>query len=198
MPKNARQRLFLKGGDIQLAISKKRKQELVDHYVELMDRSQGLIITEYTGLTMKQLDELRRKVRDAGGEFHVVKNTLGKIAFESNGRQISEQFFEGSTAIAFAYQDAANMAKMILDFGKTVDLVKVKGGYLDRQMISADQVRLLSELPSLPVIRGQLLGTILAPASKLVRTLAEPARSLAAVLQAFAEKDAISQVEQAA
>jgi large subunit ribosomal protein L10 len=194
LPKGMRGKdFFWKGGDITLAISKERKNELIDYYVGLMNRSKGLILTEYTGLTMKQIDELRRKVRETGGEYHVVKNTLGKIAFESNERQVSEGFFEGSTAIAFAFDDAASMAKTILDFNKTIELVKIKGGYLEKQMISAEQVRALSELPALPVIRAQLLGTLLAPAGKLVRTLAEPARALAAVLQAYAEKDAAPQ-----
>lgn len=179
-----------------MAISKDRKHELIDDYVELMSRSKGLILTEYTGLTMKQLDDLRRKVRESGGEYHIVKNTLSKIAFESTERQVSEAFFQGSTAVAFAFDDAAGMAKTILEFNRTNELVKIKGGYLDKQLISAEQVRALSELPGLPVIRAQLLGTILAPAGKLVRTLAEPARSLAAVFQAYADKDAAEPVEQ--
>lgn len=174
-----------------MAISKERKNELVSRYIELMDRSEGLVLTEYTGLSMKQIDELRRKVREAGGEFHIVKNTLGKIAFETNQRNVPDSFFEGSTAIAFAFEDAAGMAKTVLEFSRTADVVKVKGGYLESQSISVEQVQALSELPALPVIRAQLLGVILAPASKLVRTLAEPARSLAAVLQAYAEKDAV-------
>ncbi len=174
-----------------MAISKERKNELVGQYIEMMDRSEGLVVTEYTGLTMKQIDELRRKVREAGGEFHIVKNTLSKIAFESNNREIPDGLFEGSTAIVYAFEDAAGMAKTVLEFSRTADVVKVKGGYLAEKSITADQVRALSELPALPVIRAQLLGVIQAPASKLVRTLAEPARSLAAVMQAYSEKEAI-------
>ena len=82
------------------------------------------------------------------------------------------------------------MAKIITDYARTSEFVKIKGGYLGREFMSADQVKALAELPPLPVMRAQLLGMLSAPASKLVRTLAEPARQVAAVLKAYAEKDA--------
>ena len=84
------------------------------------------------------------------------------------------------------------MAKVIKDFARTSEFVKIKGGYLEKNLISAAEVMALADLPPLPVLRAQLLGTIMAPASKLVRTLAEPARQLAAVIKAYADKDAAS------
>jgi large subunit ribosomal protein L10 len=179
----------LKGGEAPLAITKQKKNELVAQYTGLMDRSEGLIVTEYSGLNMKQIDELRGKVREAGGEFHIVKNTLSQVAFKDAGYPVSESMFQGSTAIVFAFKDAAGMAKIISDYSRTVDIVKIKGGYLGHSVMNSDQVKTLSELPPLPVIRAQLLGVLQAPAGKLVRTLAEPARSLAAVLKAYADQD---------
>jgi large subunit ribosomal protein L10 len=173
-----------------LAISKERKEQLVAEYTDWLSKSQALILTEYSGLTMKQMDELRAKVREAGGEFHIVKNTLGKIAFEANGMPNADRLLQGSTAVAFAFQDAAAMAKAMSDFGRTSDFVKVKGGYLGTQYMSAEDVKALADLPPLPAMRSQLLGVLSAPASKLVRTLAEPARQMAAVLKAYAERDA--------
>ena len=171
-----------------MAISKKHKNELVDQYVEWIKECKALYLTEYTGLRMKDIDELRRKCREAGGEFHIVKNTLGQVAFSSVGWEIPGGYFEGSTAIGFAFKDAAAMAKIMSETARTSEFVKIKGGYLDQRPISAKAVKDLAELPPLPVMRAQLLGTLLAPAGKLVRTLAEPARSLAAVMQAYAEK----------
>jgi large subunit ribosomal protein L10 len=173
-----------------LAISKQHKDELVAFYTEQLHRSQALIVTEYSGLNMKQMDELRGKVREAGGEFHIVKNTLGQVAFDSAGLPQPDKLMKGSTAIAFAFQDAPAMAKIISDYARTSDFVKVKGGYLGKNLMSAEDVKALAELPPLPVMRAQLLGVLSAPASKLVRTLAEPARQVAAVLKAYAEKDA--------
>lgn len=172
-----------------MAITKQRKDELVEKYIEWLDRSQALFITQYSGLSMKQLDDLRSKVREAGGEFHVVKNTLGRKAFEKAGLQIPEKQLEGSTAVVFAFRSAPDMAKVISEYARTSEFVKVKGGYLERRLIRAEDVQSLAELPPLPVMRAQLLGVLSAPASKLVRTLAEPGRQIAAVLQAFADKD---------
>lgn len=191
MPLTLRGKDFLlKGGEFTLAISKERKNELVNQYTEWLNNSQAVVITEYSGLTMKQLDDLRIKVREAGGEFHVVKNTLGRVAFEQAGLKIPVGFLEGSTAVAFAFQDAPAMAKTITEFARTSEFVKVKGGYLAKSPIQADDVKALAELPPLPVMRARILGVILAPASQLVRTLAEPARQVASVLKAYADKDA--------
>jgi large subunit ribosomal protein L10 len=157
-----------------LAISKERKNELVTQYGEWLNHSQALFVTEYKGLSVKQIEELRRKAREIGGEFHVIKNTLAKRALASAGLTPPEGLFEGSTAIGFAFSDAAAMAKLIMEFMRTNEFIKVKGGYLGRQPMSADEVKALAELPPLPVMRAQLMGTLLAPASQLARLLASP------------------------
>ncbi|MFZ5809266.1 MAG: 50S ribosomal protein L10 [Chloroflexota bacterium] len=172
-----------------MAITKARKNEVVEMVKDWAGRSQAMFVVEYTGLNMKQIDDLRQKARQSGGEFHIVKNTLGKLAFETAGLAVKEEFFTGSTAIAFAFQDPPTLAKVINDFARTNTALKVKGGYLEREAISAASVQSLADLPPLPVMRAQLLGTILAPAGKLVRTLAEPARQMAAVLKAYSDKD---------
>jgi large subunit ribosomal protein L10 len=180
---------ILKGGERALAISRERKEELVSQYIEWMDKSRAMVLTEYIGLSMNDIDELRRKVRETGGEFHIVKNTLGKVAFDSAGVKYPEHYLDGSTAIVFAFQDAPATVKAVTEFARTSDFIKIKGGYLDKSPIGADDVKALAELPPLPIMRARLLGTILAPASKLVRTLAEPGRQVAAVIKAYAEKD---------
>jgi large subunit ribosomal protein L10 len=172
-----------------LAISKERKQELVNQYVDWLDRSQALVVTQYSGLTMKDLDALRARIREAGGEFHIVKNTLGNVAFSSAGLDLPAGLLEGSTAIIFAFRNAPETVKLVTEFARTSEFVKIKGGYLEKRPIGVEEVKALADLPPLPVMRAQLLGVLNAPASKLVRTLAEPARSLAAVIQAFAEKN---------
>lgn len=172
-----------------MAISRQRKQDVVAEYGEWIHRSRALIVTEYTGLTMKQVDDLRAKVREVGGEFHIVKNTLGKLALKQVGYPVAEHLFEGSTAVTFAFADAPATAKVISEYARTSDFLKLKGGYLGAEIMTPEQVKALADLPPLPVMRAMLLGTILAPASKLVRTIAEPARSLAAVFQAYADRD---------
>lgn len=173
-----------------MAISKQKKSEIVDQYGEWITSSKAMIITEYTGLTMQHFDDLRSKIREAGGEFHVVKNTLVKIAFEKAGVEMTEEQFLNSTAIGFAFEDAPALAKTMSDFAKEVEFLNVKCGYLGTDPISAVQIKALADLPPLPVMRATLLGTLLAPASQLARVLAEPGRSVAAVIRAYSDEAA--------
>ena len=172
-----------------MAKSRQQKEDLVDQYKEWIDQSPTFILTEYIGLTVNDIDQLRQKIREAGGEYHIIKNTLGKVAFDSAGLTYPEEYLLGSTAIAFAGEDAPAVAKALSDFSKDKDAIKIKGGYLDKEQVSAAQIDALSSLPPLPVMRAQLLSTILAPANKLVRTLNEPARQIAAVLRSYSEGD---------
>ncbi len=170
-----------------MALSKERKNEVLSQYETWLNKSEAIVLTEYTGLTMPQIDELRAEIRKAGGEFHVVKNTLGKRAFEAAGFEVPDEFFIGSTAMGIAFEDPPGIAKAIKDYGKLHDVVQIKGGFIGKQRMSADELKALADLPPLPVVRAQLLGVISAPASKLVRTIAEPGRSLAQVIKAHAD-----------
>jgi len=173
-----------------LAITKKRKNMLITQYGEWVKRSKALVLTQYVGLTMKDIDTLRAKVRENGGEFHIIKNTLAKLAFEQAGLPVQAGQLEGSTAVVFAFTDAPATVKTVTEFVKSSEFLKIKGGYLEKQALTPIDVKALAELPPLPVVRSQLLGMLLAPASKLVRTLAEPGRMIAAVIQAHTEPEA--------
>jgi large subunit ribosomal protein L10 len=180
----------LEGGEKTLAISKERKQALSAEYRDWLGRSRAVIVAEYIGLSMKDLDNLRTRVREAGGEFHVIKNTLAELAFEEAGYPVPEGIFEGSTAAGFAFADAPGLAKTMTEIARTMELLKIKGGFLDSRPVTVEQIQALADLPPLPVMRARLLGTILGPASQLARTLAEPARQLAAVVKAYADREA--------
>lgn len=171
-----------------MAISKQRKEEVLAEYSDWLKRSQAVILVEYTGVRMKDLDNIRAKIREAGGEFHIVKNTLARRAFKESGISLPDDMFVKSTAVSFAFTDPASTAKALNDATKGIEFVKVKGGYMSGQTLGPAQVKALAEMPPLPVVRAQLLGVLQAPAGKLVRTIAEPARGLAAVIRAFSEK----------
>jgi large subunit ribosomal protein L10 len=173
-----------------LAKSKAQKEAMLAEYVAWLTKSQAVILVEYSGLKMKDLDVIRARARENGGEFHIVKNTLAKLALEKAGYTVPADYAEKSTAIGFAYKDAAGFTKAITEVTKGMEAVKVKGGFLDAKALSPAQVKSLASLPPLPVLRSQLLGVLQAPASKLVRTLAEPGRSLAYVLKGYSEKAA--------
>ncbi len=171
-----------------MAVSKARKEETLATYAEWLKKSQAVILVEYTGVNMKVLDNIRAKIRESGGEFHVVKNTLARRAFADNGMDLPSDYLVKSTAVSFAFSDPASTAKSLTDATKGIEFVKVKGGFMSGQVLDAAQVKALAEMPPLPVVRAQLLGVLQAPAGKLVRTIAEPARGLAAVIKAFTEK----------
>jgi large subunit ribosomal protein L10 len=171
-----------------LAVTRERKEQVLAMYSEWLKKSQAVILVEYTGLKMKDLDNIRAKIREAGGEFHVLKNTLARRAFAENGMNLPAEFLVKSTAVSFAFSDPALTAKALNDATKGNEFVKVKGGFMGGQVLNAVQVKALADMPPLPVVRAQLLGVLQAPAGKLVRTLAEPARGLAAVIKAFSEK----------
>lgn len=170
-----------------MAFTKKQKGDMTAQYEQWLKESEALFVLDYTSLTMKDIDGFRAKAREAGSEIHLVKNTLFSRALESQGYNKPE-FLEGTSMVGFAFSDAPALAKVFSDFVKGSDTRKVKGGYLGKELISAKQVKALADLPSLPIMRATLLGVISAPATKLVRTLAEPARSLAAVVKAYSEK----------
>jgi large subunit ribosomal protein L10 len=171
-----------------LALSRQKKEEVLAQYKSWLDRSEAVFVVEYTGVTVKALDGIRTKIRETGGEFHILKNTLAKKAFEAGGVKFPAETFEKSTAVTFAFSDPASTAKALTEVMKTAEAIKIKGGFLDKQALNVDQVKALADLPPLPVVQAQLLGVLQAPAGKLVRTLAEPARSLAFILRAYSEK----------
>ena len=171
-----------------MAITKERKAEVLTQYSDWLKKSQAVVLVEYTGVKMKDLDNIRAKIRESGGEFHVVKNTLVRRAFADNGLEVPQEYLVKSTALSFAFTDPASTAKALSDATKGNEFVKVKGGFMSGQLLNAAQVKALAEMPPLPIVRAQLLGVLQAPAGKLARTIAEPARGLAAVFKAFTEK----------
>jgi large subunit ribosomal protein L10 len=148
-----------------------------------------VFVLNYSKMTMKDIDTLRAKAREAGAELHVVKNTLMKLALDEVGIQ-DKAVFDGASLVGFAFSDAPALAKVLSDATVKSEIFAIKGGYLGNQPLTPAQVKALADLPPLPVMRAMLLGTISAPASKLVRTIAEPARGLAAVIKAYSEKGA--------
>jgi len=170
-----------------LAFTKNRKGEKIAEYEKWLDNSQAMFVLGYQKMNMKEIDAFRAKVREAGGEAHLVKNTLFNRALKGKGFPETE-IFESTSLVGFAFNDVAGLAKVFTEATKGSETTKVKGGFLGKEVLTDKQVKALSDLPPMPVMRATLLGVISAPASKLVRTLAEPARSMAAVIQGYSEK----------
>lgn len=172
-----------------MAFSKKQKNKMLAQYEQWLRESNAVFMLEYSRMNMKAIDDLRAKTREAGGRAHIVKNTILQRALKNVGVDLKGDLV-GTTLVGFSFGDAPDLAKAFSEVSKSSDIFKIKGGFLDLHPISANEVKALAELPPLPVMRAQLLGVFQAPASKLVRTLAEPARQVAAVIKAYSEKEA--------
>jgi large subunit ribosomal protein L10 len=123
-----------------LALSRQKKEEVMAQYKDWLKNSQAVFLVEYTGVTVKKLDTIRSKVRETGGEFHILKNTLAHKVFEANGMQVPAGYFEKSTAVTFAFTDPASTAKALTDVMKSAEAIKLKGGFLDKQTLSIAQL----------------------------------------------------------
>ena len=172
-----------------MAISKERKQALVVQYQELLRSSNALVMTAYSGLSVKELEGLRHKIREAGGEFHIVKNNLAKRAFADVGVPLPEGVLVGPTAIGFTSEDVMGMAKAIVDLSRQTDFLRVKGAIIDGVIYDKMQVTQLAELPPLPIVQAQLLSMIQAPANQVARVLAGSIRQLVNVLKVYSEAE---------
>lgn len=174
-----------------MAINKEKKQELVANYKELLGESSALIMTSYSGVSVKQLEEVRRKIRELGGEFHIVKNTLFSLVMNEAGISLPEDTYIGTTAIGFAMEEIPGVAKAIVDLAREVESVNLKGGLIENVAYDAAQIEMLADLPPLPVLRGQLLSVLQAPASRIAMTLAGSIRQLVNVTKAYADSEVV-------
>ncbi len=170
-----------------MAFTRKEKEAMVEQYRNWIQDSNAFFIMSFQNMGMMEVDSARESLREVNGEMHVVKNRLFKIVMDEMKVDFEESFWEDNNMVAFAFSDAPSIAKVMSEISKT-NIFDIRLGYMEDKVLTADQVKALADLPTLPVMRGIMLGTIMASASKLVRTLAEPARSLAAVVKAFSEE----------
>lgn len=166
------------------------KATIVEDLKEKLNASPFLLITDYTGLRVEEFSALRTALYEAGAEVRVVKNTFVRRALSDAGLPDISNELTGQTAIVLGESDVAAAAKAVKTFAKESKKLTIKGGVVDRLVVSAQQVEAIADLPSREVLLAQLLGTLQSPASTLVRLLNEPASGLARVLKAKSEQAA--------
>ena len=147
------------------------KQPIVQEISENIKDAQSLVVVDYRGLTVAQDTELRAKLREAGVEYKVVKNTLTRFAAKEVGFEELDEQLNGPTALAISTTDAVAPAQVISDFAKEVEALQIKAGFVDGKVISLDEVKTLASTPSREVLIAKIMGSLNAPISKLVRTL---------------------------
>ena len=172
-----------------LAITKARKEALVKQYKELAESSNGIILASFSGATVKDLQELRGQIREVGGEFHIVKNSLMDIAFRELDLPLPEGATDGTTAIGFAREEVPAVAKAIVDLSREQETLQIKGGLIEGELIDQARILTLADLPPMPVVRAKFLGLITTPAGQVAGALAATLRQLAGVMHAYSKSE---------
>src|SRR3954469_7966542 len=162
------------------------KERIVSELAERLKSSDTLLIADYRGLTMPEIDELRTKLLDSGARFSVVKNTLTRRAAEEAGVQQLLELIDGPTAIAFidADGDPAAAGKILNDTARTNALLGIRGGLLEGDAVSDVEIKRLATLPPAEVVRAQFVGTVAAPLTTIVGLFTAPLRDLVNVIDA--------------
>jgi large subunit ribosomal protein L10 len=168
---------------------KEQKAEQVDEIAERLKRAKVAVLTDYRGLTVSQLHDLRTRLRGGEVEYRVVKNTLARRAAEAAGVPALQSELKGPVAIAFGYDDLGVPAKLINEFVRATRLkLEVVGGLVEGRVFTPDQVKQLADLPSRESLIAQLMGTLQSPVGQLVGIMQTPVQQLVGVLNAYKER----------
>jgi len=169
-----------------VAITRERKEDLVEIYREILARTDGFIITDNRGLTVAKLDDLRNKLREASGTYMITKNTLFEIALRDNGWPVPEALLTGPSAVAFGMGNLPGIAKLVQAYAKdNSELFVVKGGVFGNAIFQAKDLEAVSNLPTMDELRAQLAGLIVQPASQLAGIIAAATGQIVNVVQAY-------------
>lgn len=166
------------------------KSDVVAEIKEKLTASGGVIMADYRGLSVKDMQQLRIKIREAGGEVKVYKNTLTEIAVRELALPNMDEYLQGPTAFVFAGEDPVAPAKALVDFKKGHDVLEVKGGYVQNTVVDAAGVKAIAALPSREELIAKIMGSLVNPIRGFMSMANAPAGALARALQAVADQKA--------
>ena len=170
-------------------MDRSQKADSVAQLAEVFNEAGVVVITRNLGMSVAQSTELRTKMRDAGASYKVAKNRLARLALEDTDYTGLSDMLTGPTALAYS-TDPVAAAKAAVDFAKTTDKIEIVGGSMGATVLNEAGVKALASMPSLDELRGTIVGLLNAPATKVVRTIMEPAALIARVTGAYAAKEA--------
>jgi large subunit ribosomal protein L10 len=171
-------------------VKKDEKERVVAELTERLRAADTLIVADYRGLTMPQIDTLRGRLLEHGARLSVVKNTLTRRAAEAAGAEALLALLEGPTAIAFLESDGdpVAVAKALADAARETRILAIRGGLLEGRPMEADEVESLATLPPLEILRGQVLGAVIAPLNALIGLVTAPLQDLYGLIDARIEQ----------
>jgi len=161
------------------------KAQTVAAVHELLKSAKMAIVTEYRGLSVAQMTNLRREIRGASGEYQVIKNTLVRRALKDTVFGDLEKLLEGPNGWVFAYDDPVMLSKALIKFADGNDKLSIKGGVFEGRFMDPAGVKVLSQMPSKPELQAKLLAMINAPATQLLRTIQEPGAQMVRLLESL-------------
>ena len=171
----------------ELAVDRAAKKELVAELNGVFKDTNVVVVAHYSGLTVSQMQNLRRQMKQAGASVKVAKNRLAKIALAGTGAAVIVPLLKGPTVIAYS-RDPVAAPKVANDFAKTHEKFVILGGAMGKTALNPDGIKVLASLPSLDELRAKIVGLIQAPATKIAQVVNAPAAKLARVVQAYAKK----------
>lgn len=169
-----------------MPLSKERKQQEIKDLNIRFEESEIVVVSKFEGLTVLEIEALRKKLGETGARFKVTKNTLTKIALKGTVYENIENLFEGQTGVATS-SDPVSAAKVANDYAKDNEKFVIIGGAMGATVLDAKQIEQLAKLPSLDELRAKIIGLLQAPASKLARVIQTPAQQLVGVTKAYGE-----------
>jgi len=167
-----------------------QKESLVVEIKGRLNEAGAILLADYRGLTVKEMQELRNNLRDAGSELKVYKNSLTEIAIRELALPSLDEYLAGPTAIIFTGEDPVSTAKALTTFAKAHKALELKGGLVENQVVDADGVKAIATLPSREELIAKLLGTMLNPLTGFARVLNGPVEAFARTVQAVADQKA--------
>jgi large subunit ribosomal protein L10 len=173
-------------------MNRDQKAAVVDEIAGQIESAEAIFAVDYRGLSVPQAAELRTKLRDADATFRIVKNSLSERAADKAGAEALKPMLDGPTALTFVRGDAAVAAKALNDAARALNILEFKGGLLNSTTLSGEDIRSIARLPSREVLEGQLVGTIAAPLTGLVRGLSALISGIAIQLQAIADQGLVT------
>ncbi len=168
-------------------MNRSEKKDFVEKLKVELSNSSSVIVAHYTGLTVKQSEQLRNEMRSNGAKFKITKNRLTRLALKETQFKNITDLFNGPTAIAYS-EDPVAPAKVAVNFAKKTDSFKIIGGGYDGEKIDSNKINFLATLPSMDELRGKIIGIISAPAQKIASVVVEPAGKMARLLNAQSKK----------
>ena len=167
---------------------RQNKEAIVAEFAEKLKEAKAAFLADYRGLDVDQANDLRNKLRDAGVEYRVIKNTLLRLAAKGTDAECLDEYLSGPTAIALACEDPVAPAKALVEFAKKNDVFELKAGVLDGKLLAVSDITALAELPSREELLATMLGSMSAPATNFVGVLAAVPRSFVQVLAAIKDQ----------